>query len=88
MFRIEYIVKPDYTTMLDKNNCDLPINNCEETVTELTPPLTANDSGYRGTQTRTSSGALCVAWDNYPVEELPAFGTDGGHNFCRNPNNL
>jgi len=42
--------------------------------------------GYRGTLSITSSGESCSDWPNDMLQKYPSLA--GGHNFCRNPNEV
>ena len=48
-----------------------------------------NDSEYVGCQGKAKSGNTCLKWDFEYAQEKgevsAAYGTDGGHNYCRNP---
>ena len=49
--------------------------------------------GYRGCRAKTASGKACRPWkststdgDEVTSSKYPGRGLDGGHNYCRNPN--
>eukprot|EP00976_Prorocentrum_cordatum_P103508 1193505-Prorocentrum_minimum.AAC.2 len=46
-----------------------------------------NQHDYRGTVSVTFGGYTCRPWSetNYPDDQYPGAGLEGGHNYCRNP---
>ena len=83
---------PDGTTAYDSVGCILRTSQaaCEETCDET---LTGTfDTGYRGCQARTINGRICQRWTwqtphAHSATVSTAKGTQGGHNYCRNPDN-
>ena len=63
------------------------MNNCNENFNG------EKGQGYRGCRSKTKSGKSCRAWKTnsneigeVTVEKFNGKGLEGGHNYCRNPN--
>lgn len=79
---------PQFTRIVEETKPFIISSNlCEDKGIEIL--VGVNDQDYRGCQTSTRTGKTCLPWDStIPAtngEESAAFGTDGGHSYCRNP---